>query len=199
MPTLRELRERTAAFALLLKQSIRRLTVTSSAGLLWNLEGHTDDAGNVEPFTAQVFHNVGTYARPPAGAGQAIVLLVGGSSGAPAVIATRDAATLLAVLQRFAVGDDEALLYNGAAAVHVKADGTIEARTAAGVAVPLMTKADGDNLAAYLRAQFDPTTGHQHKAINAALPSPLVPSSAPSTNPAALVPTVVGTKKFKGE
>ena len=199
MPTLREWRERGGAAANRLGQSLRRLAISSTASLLWKLTGHQDDDGNVEPFEAQVFNNVGTYARPPAGRGHAVVVLLGGKSGAPVVVATRDAATLAAVLERFGVAADESLLYNSAAAVHVKADGTIEARTGTGIAVELMTKADGDNLTAYLRSQFDPATGHQHKAINAALLTALAPSAVPSSNPNALVPTVVGTKKLKGE
>jgi phage gp45-like len=169
--------------------------------------GFTDDAGNQEgdgDEGVDLFHGIGTYARPPSGRGAAVVLLAGGKSGAPMVVATRDVKTLLAVLKKRAVGDDEALFHNSVAGMHVKASGELELRTHDGTAEAPATKADVDRIWRYLYAQFSTANGHTHVVSGAATTTIATVPPAPSGNPAATPPTAVppapvGAKKVRVE
>ncbi len=110
---------------------VRRLRVAASTGVRWLLEGY-DDGDNVESLDAEVFGTAGVASRPTS-QGEAIVVRVGGAANHPAVVATRD--------QSWAgrVGDlaaGETAIYNGAAIVRIKADGTIEIGRLAGAHQP---------------------------------------------------------------
>jgi phage gp45-like len=138
-----------------LKNLIRRKLITATRGALWKLLGirglEGDETGLVE-----VFSGIGISARPPAsGKPEAIVVNVGGAK-APVIVATRDKATLDAVLDQ--LGELEVgstLVFSGTAVIYVRANGTVEIRTPGGVAVPLATKADVDAI----RNALD---GHTH-------------------------------------
>jgi hypothetical protein len=81
-------------------------------------------------------------------------------------IATRDEKTRQALFAEAGeLADDETAVYNSQCLVVLKADGSVEVRLAGGAAVSLATKADVDAIKDYLRAQFDPATGHTHKAV----------------------------------
>jgi hypothetical protein len=142
MTDVRDLRERVDPFRARVAGSIRRMAITLTAKVLWQLTGHTID-GVVEVLRAEPFTGIGFYSRPPAtGKPEAIVAnLI--DADAPVVIAARDEKTRAA-----AVGEieaDETAVYNSLAILHFKEDGTIEARpVGGGPAVELALKSDLD-------------------------------------------------------
>lgn len=140
--SVQSLRDRSRGAGRDLRNAIRRFTLAATSGVLWFLDGFEDADGNVEREEAEVFPGIGFYARPknPARA-EAVVTKVGGESGHPAIVAMRDQDTLAAAQLGGSVGEDESMLFTSLARVYVKADGTIEARTHAGIAVAL-AKAD---------------------------------------------------------
>lgn len=136
--TVRSLRERVAGAAG--RALIRRLRVAASAGVRWVLEGHEDAAGNLETEEAEVAPGVGFYARPRAGdRAEAIVVKVGGESGHPMVVATRNHDGIKRLGQ---IAADETAVFNSIAHVTVKASGEIHIAAIGGIAAPLATLAD---------------------------------------------------------
>ncbi|MBA2718937.1 MAG: hypothetical protein H0U52_06820 [Chloroflexi bacterium] len=114
------------------------ITLTSKA--LWQLTGFTLPDGDVETQKAEAFTGIGFFARPPSsGKPEAIVIMVNDAQN-PVVIAVRDEKTRAAIVG--ALEQDESAIFNTRALVVIKADGTIEARSASGVAGLLATKAD---------------------------------------------------------
>lgn len=130
--------------------SIRKMVVeltgsvanADTKGSIWTVRGY-DGVG--EKFPAEVFPGVGVYGRPPDPTSSnrvqtEAVVINSGDAKNPMIVATRDERT-----RKASVGDlaaDETAIYNSQAKVHVMADGTIEARSIGGTAVPLATKAD---------------------------------------------------------
>lgn len=157
----------------------RRMAVGVTGRAIWQVIGYKSAATGNETAVAEVFPGIGIYARPPSGGrAEAIVLNVGGADH-PVVVALRDEAT-----RRIAadVAEDETALYNSTAVVHVKADGTIEARSIGGSAAALATKSDIDALKAWAASHIHPD-----------------PSSGFTGAPTASPPTAAGTQKFKAE
>jgi phage gp45-like len=120
---------------------VRRVKVDlTDAGGFWRVLGHTlFDPTDREGRDVANYPGIGIAARPPVDAGaEAIVVNVGGQNN-PAIVATRDEATRAKVDD---VATDETAIYNSSARVHVKVDGSIEARTHAGTASQLVTMDD---------------------------------------------------------
>lgn len=90
--SIREIREEYKPAAIAVRNMIRRfiVTLTGEAGL-WQVEGHEGERAD----DVEVFGNIGFFSRPPASGNkaEAIVAHVGGESGHPVVIATRDRST----------------------------------------------------------------------------------------------------------
>ncbi len=155
---------------------LRRMTVAKTEDVLWHLAGVEDDDGNVEAFTAEPIGWLGLATRPKAGARvEAVVVAAGGNSNTRYVVAARDQ-DLAAAL---AVALDQTVLHNSVSRVDIKPDGTIEARSHAGAAVALATKADVQALRDWAAGQLYGGTG--------SAPPPIPP------------PTPAGTTKLKGE
>ncbi|MDQ3153625.1 MAG: hypothetical protein M3R63_18565 [Actinomycetota bacterium] len=155
--------------------ALRRMTVDLSTGVLWKLLGH---AAVAERPKAEVFSGVGFYARPPAGVVAEVVVANIGGADHPVVIASRDEATRAAIAD---IDEGETATFNDQTIVVHRADGTIEARSANGVAVALATKADIDALIATFNA-------HTHVLTTGTAAVPAPPAAA-----------AVGTTKLKGE
>ena len=125
-----------SAFRREMAGAIRRMMIGAAPGSIWQLVGHyLFDTTKQETRDAPYFHNIGTFARPPAnnGSAEAIMMQVGGANG-PAIVATRDEATRAKVDD---IAADESTLYNSQSRVYVKADSTIEARSHGGTAKEL--------------------------------------------------------------
>lgn len=167
-----------------IKGAIRRMAVSLTRSMLWQLAGFKQLDGSTETFEAEPFAGVGVYARPPSGAkAEAIVVMVGGGKS-PAIIATRDEKTRAAVAA--GIKEDETMIYTSQACVLIKANGTIEIRSASGTALPLATKADIDALKTWAA-----THTHQY------LPGP--GAATPTATPLPAPPAAVGTTKLKAE
>lgn len=120
--------------------TLRRMAVKRTTGALWQVVGHLLFDGSKETRDVEVASGIGFYARPKsAGRCDAIVVFPNGAMY-PVVIATRDEDTRKKVANDLA--EDETQVHNSQAVVRIKANGTIEARSANGTAVPLATKAD---------------------------------------------------------
>ncbi len=157
---------------------VRRMAITLTSKVLWQLAGFQMPDGSREVFNAEAFTGIGFFARPPSsGSPETIVVSVGDAS-APMIIAVRDEKTRAAIMGAIDVG--ETAIYTDKAVVYLKSDGTIEARSAGGVAAALATKADVTALANFVQGLMVGGTG-----------------SAPI--PPGTVPTPAGTLKFKAE
>lgn len=116
---------------------VRKMIVLFTPKGTWELQGFRELKERVR---AEVFQGVGIWARPPANSKITAVVVSVGDSDNQVVIALRDEKTRQAVAA--AIADDETLLHNTRAGVHLKADGTIDVRAHGGAAVPLATLAD---------------------------------------------------------
>lgn len=159
--------------------SIRRMVVSRAGAVLWQLLGFTVGGKKEATRGIEVFHGVGITAIPAAdGKPEAIVINVV-DANAPVIIATRDEKTRASVVPS-GMKAGETCIYSGAAIVYLKADGTVEIRTPAGVAGALATKADVKELADFVNTLFVGGTG-----------SAVIP---PNT-----VPRPTGTTVLRGE
>jgi phage gp45-like len=176
---------------------VRRMAVDLTSKALWRVLGFLLPDGRREGVQVEVFPGIGFYARPPAGGKpEAIVVNVGGAEH-PVIVATRDEATRAAAVADVAA--DEAAIYNSESRLHLKADGTLEARTHAGAAVAVARQDELLALRNYVYNQFKATGGHTH--VVSGLGTTTITAStgvvpgAPTTSP----DTPVGTTKFKAE
>ena len=159
---------------------VRRMAISLTTKVLWQLVGFRLPDGSTEVANAEAFTGIGFYARPPrSGDPEAIVVSVGDAT-APMIVAVRDEKTRAAIVGVLKVG--ESAMYTDKALVYVRDDGTIEARSAGGSAQALATKADLTALANFVQAMTLPVSG------------PTAGPPAPGT-----VPSPVGTTTFKGE
>ncbi len=177
MKTTQQLAKETDPLAVRARAAIRRLVVKLTAGAIWQVTGFRLLDGGTETRKAEAFTGIGLSSRPP-GDAEAIVVMVG-DGNTPIVIAVRDEATRKKVAS--AIGLDETMLFNSTSCVYLKADGAIEARSSAGVAVPLATKHDIDALATWI---------HTIMIVNAT-----GAFAGTTTAP----PSAAGTTKLKGE
>lgn len=191
--TTRDFRNRLGGPALDLRNALRRMVIAATDSFLWALDGFEDDAGNVEREEAEVFAGIGFYARPAAGAEgpEAIVIKVGGQSGHPAVVATRDERALQAYeAAAGGVGPGEVVVFNEDAAVRLTDEGQIHASTPGGPVDQLATKADIDALIATVNALIAKFNEHTHTvpivgaAGTTASTTPLPPTPADPADPA---------------
>lgn len=176
-----------------LKGMVRRMAISLTAKALWQLVGFRQADGTTETRQAEPFTGIGFYSRPPSsGKPEAIVLMVG-DANAPIAVATRDEKTRAAVAG--ALEPDEAMMFNSAALVYVKADGTIEARTKDGTAVQIPRLAD---LAILIEILNGAGVG-----AGTAIPAALALNYDDPTNPTKYIGTHVaepfGLQKLKGE
>lgn len=160
---------------------VRRMTVSRSGTGIWQLAGHLLlDGLKRETREVENYSGIGIYARPPDnGSAEGIAVNVGGPNN-PALIAMRDEGTRTKVDD---IAPDESTLYNSQARIYVKADGTVEVRTHAGVAVSLALKSDV--------AGFVTTfNGHLHTSGG---------SGSPTSIPTTTATAPVGTTQLKGQ
>jgi hypothetical protein len=163
----------------------------------WKVLGYLLPDGKRESFTAEVFPGIGFYARPPAGArAEAVVQMIHGADN-PVIVATRDERTRADVAG--GIAEDETMLHNSESVLYIKADGSIEARTAGGTATKLPTWDDFEALWNFVRSQFSAASGHVHQVSGSAtttIATVATPGTPPAPGPL-LTPT--GTTKFKAE
>lgn len=172
--------ERVSAFG-----KIRRMAIRVTARALWQLVGYEID-GEVEAPRAEAFTGIGIAARPPRSSKPEAIVVNVGDAKVPVIIAVRDEATRAAVAGGLV--EDETAIFNSAALVYVKANGTIEARTKNGTAVALATKADLDALRSALTSAV--------VSLGAGGVASVVTAADALTAPD---PWPKGTKKLKGE
>jgi hypothetical protein len=184
---------------------LRRMIVTRTTSALWQVQGHDLSmigGEDIETRDAELFGGVGFASRPNTSDDvEAIVAFPAGGSGGPMILAARQEARRQIVAADLEA--EETQIHNSSsstpAIVRVKADGTVEARSFAGVALPLATKADLDALADYVSEQFASTgTGHTHTlASGGTVTLTTVEAAAPGVAPG--IPEAAGTSVLKGE
>ncbi len=129
-----------------LRGMIRRMVITLTDKVLWQLLGQRGGQGGDEVIDVEVFPGIGFFARPPAsGKPEAIVAAIAGAAKARVAIATRDEKTrqeAVAALPNGELGEGEVLVYTPVALIHVRANSTVEIRTLGGTAEKLPTWAD---------------------------------------------------------
>lgn len=166
---------------------IRRMAVTLTSGAFWRVVGHKLIDGKPETRDAEVFSGIGFYSRPKAGHQvDALVVFPGGAAN-PIIIATRDEDARKAVAA--GIAQDETIAFNSSTIVLVKANGTVEIRTAGGTATKLPTLADHNNLR-------DAFNAHVHLSA-----APSNPTGIPVAGPTPLIPVVTpsGTTVLKAQ
>lgn len=129
-----EFADQIGAFRRQLAGLARRMVVKLTDGGIWQLAGHSlFEPATRETVQAVNFPGIGIAARPPVGgAPEAVVIQIGGANN-PAIVALRDEATRSA-----SAGDlesDEVAIFNTTARVRVRANGTIEIASIAGLLV----------------------------------------------------------------
>jgi len=159
------------------KAMIRRMRPLKTAGALWRLAGY---AGEVDAEGVELFSGIGFYSRPgSSGKPEVVVNKIGGASGHPVVVATRDESI------RVELDEDETAIFNSASIVKIKADGTIEVGSRGGTPVPLATLAD-------VEAIRNDLNGHEHTYVPSGGGTALT-----TLGPSVTAPS--GTAKLKGE
>jgi len=147
----RELAEAVGGAARELAGKVRRMIVTRTRTALWQVTGHLLLDGTTETRDAENFAGgVGFYSRPSEDEDTEAIVAFPGGPGNPIIVATRQEA-----VRRVIAADlnaDETQIHNSAVVIRIKANGTVEIRTAAGVAAELATKADLAALRAVLLA-----------------------------------------------
>ncbi len=182
--------------------ALRRMAIKVTSKALWQVIGHRLLDGSRETRDAEVFYGIGIWARPKSSEkAEALVAFLGGASGAPVVVATRNEDARRAVEAVIgSLKEGEAILYgsSGLPFVHVKDDQTVEVRKAGGTAVALATLAELTALRDYVRNQFSSSAGHTH-AVSGAVTTTIAtvgsPGGAPTVSPA----TPTGTSVIKGQ
>lgn len=129
---------------------IRRMAVTFSDKVKWQLLGNRGGSGGDEVASFDVFSGIGFFSRPPRSGKPEAIVASYGSTRTSAIIATRDEAT-----RQVGAGDlqeGETCVYNDKARIIVKADGSVEIRLHGGVALSLALKSDYDGLADWIHS-----------------------------------------------
>jgi len=179
-PTSRYLREKVGNAATALRGLARRLSVTlTDASAFWQLRGYQDSESNVEVIPdVPVFHNIGFMSRPASGGRpEAIVISIGGASGHPVVVATRDS-RLSASL-----AEDETIIHNSKSRVIIRASGEVLIDNGSG-ALALALKGDVDNIKTWLAT-------HTHSGVTTG------PGASGVSVQAGTLPTATGTSTLK--
>lgn len=192
MKTTKELAEVTKPDRVASFGAVRRMAIRLTARALWQLAGYTID-GFVEAIKAETFTGIGISARPPVGSRADAIVLNVRDAKTPVVVGARDEGTRAAVVGNLAA--DETAIYNSAALVHVKADGTIEARSKSGAAVPLATKEDLEKLKAAIAGAVT-AAGDGGASLKATILGGLATSLGGVSGTA---PWPIGTTKLRGE
>lgn len=119
---------------------VRRMAITLTSKVLWQLAGFRLPDGSQEVINAEPFTGAGFYSRPPAsGQPEAIVINIE-SASAPMIIAIRDEKTRAAIVGALLQG--ETAMYTDKSLFKINADGTMEGRSAGGTAGFLGTVVD---------------------------------------------------------
>lgn len=177
MRTIERMRQALDPFRASVTTMARRMVVTLSSRALWQLAGYRAPDVSEVLSGVEVFAGIGFHSRPPSsGKPEAIVIMLGADATTPVVVAVRDEATRAAVA---ALLENESMVFNTLACMHVTQSGKVEARSVEGVAVPLATLADMQALRTWLLA-------HTHTSGG---------SGTPSTPP----PVPTGTAVLRGE
>lgn len=150
---------------------LRRMLIrlTSRAGspsAIWQLLGHRGEDGRTETVDAEVFSGIGVFARPLGSAKAEAVVVNVGSVEQPIVIATRCEDVRKAVLDQLA--ENETAIYTSKAVVWIRADGTVEIRTATGTAKKVAHQEDLEALWTHVNGL---ATGGSGSAI---IPAPAI-------------------------
>lgn len=184
----KKLRSRGKPASVALANLARKMITTAMSGLEWALKGFEDDDGNVERASAPVYQGGSLY-RAASGVADALVLLLGGESGNPVVVAVRDEAVAKAVIAALNPPDGTHVLFGpSGSVVYFKDDETVEVRTKDGTAVQLATKNDLDVLRAALTSAAIALGAGGAAAVVTACDAAVSPSTWP-----------VGTSVLKGE
>lgn len=184
-----------------LQGAIRRMAISVTSRVLWQLSGFRNVDGTTESTEAEPFTGIGFYSIPPGGgAPEAITVMVGGGNS-PAIVATRDEKTRATIAKLAA---DETAVFTSKAIIVIKANGTVEIRSKDGTAVPLATKADIDALISTFNAHIHaasglPTTIPCVMVPNPAYPDPMHPEYLPTIPQASGAGPANGTHKLRAE
>jgi hypothetical protein len=214
MRTIRDMQRETSTDAVSAFGAIRRMAISLTSQVLWQLAGFLQDGGTQETFMAEPFTGIGTFAQPPnGGAPEAVVVMVGRDGKTPVIVAVRDQKTRAAIVSALtgggsALNADETVVHNSQAVVYVKSNGTIEARAANGAAQALAFNADLANVGGLLSAMYQAASaasGAPPAAAVAAIAALVTwgaanPSWVGSAGPPPVAPTTpVGTTIIKGQ
>lgn len=174
-----DLKNEQNAAARFARSLLRRMTVSLHKGRLWQVVGHIIGS-ETETSDCEPFQGIGFAARPDSSERAEAIVAQLGDSRHVVIVATRneDARRIWDAL----ILANTASMFNNLVIVRCTEDGTVEAHSEGGTAVPLATKADLDAL---------------RSAISGAVIVPNDGGAALKT--AMLTWTPVGTSVLKGE
>lgn len=126
---------------------VRRMTLANTRRASWQLAGYRNvDGSKGETIDAEPFSGIGIYARPLATDNAEAVLVQIGDARHSVIVATRNEQARRAIVDKLNGGsglaENEVAIFSRAGLLHIKADGTMEARTPSGSAELLATKQD---------------------------------------------------------
>ena len=149
---------------------LRRLAIGITSRVFWQLVGYKSHESKTPTTDAEPFTGIGFYARPRSTDRAEAVLASIGDARHSVIIATRneDVRKQIANLE-----EDETAIFTSQSTVVIKADGTIEIRSANGVALPLPTLQE---IASFISAY----NLHVHTETGTVTTVPTVLVSAPS-------------------
>lgn len=128
MRTTQTLLESTDPRLIRIAGSIRRMAITLTSDILWQLVGFRLPDGSEEVAKAEAFTGIGFYARPPSRpprsrSAEALVVSVVDAT-TPIIVAVRDEETRAKVAG--GIDEDETAVFNSQAMMRFRRDGTIE-------------------------------------------------------------------------
>jgi hypothetical protein len=162
-----------------LRGMVRRLAITLTDGVLWQLLGQRGGQGGDEVIHLEVFPNIGFYSRPPkTGKPEAIAVAIAAAAKGRVVVGTRDLKTLKEIEAELPGGkldENETVIYCGAVFIHLRANGTVEIRTPGGGSVnPVSLLKD-------IVALRNWAATHTHSGVTTGMGASGAPISAPPT------------------
>lgn len=134
---------------------IRRLAVSVTSRVFWQLLGYKSHESKQKGIDAENFSGIGFYARPKTSDKAEAVLVSVGDARHSVIIATRNEDVRKQIAN---LAENETAIFTSLSTVVIKADGTIEIRSKDGTALPLPTLAD-------LQAVVDALDSHSHLYI----------------------------------
>jgi hypothetical protein len=131
MRTTQTLLESTDPRLIRIAGTVRRMAISLTSKVLWQLVGFRQLDGSIEVTNAEAFTGIGFYARPPRSAAPEAIVVSIVDATTPMIIAVRDEQTRANIAG--GIEEDETAVFNSQAMLLLRRDGTIEVGAGPGI------------------------------------------------------------------